>query len=265
MPGALFNLLAVVALWWSTTGVIFVLGRLPRTSFRWSLAGATLLLLAGLAACAWSASRTDVAGAWAAFGGALAAWSWLETTFVLGAITGPRRAPCEPGSGPWQRFRQALQAILHHELAALALVALVVAGTSGEPDRLAAWTLLLLWGMRLSAKLNLHIGVPNVGASMLPAQLQYLAGYFRTRRPGAFYPASMALCAAAAAWLARAALDAPAESGAATGLQLLASLALLGLLEHLMLVLPMPAETFWGWLRGRRAAQRPLATVVTKP
>lgn len=245
----------VLALWWSTTGLIFVLGRLPAWSFRWSMVGATALLLAGLVALRLSAAERSQASACIGFGAALAIWAWLETSFVLGIITGPRRIPSDPVSNGWQHFRQAVAAILHHELAALAVLVAAAALTGQAPNRSGLWTLLLLWALRLSAKLNLHLGVPNAGVSMLPAQLQYLAGYFRERRVSALFPVSVVLAALGCAWLARAAWRARGDEFSGSALTLLATLALLGLLEHLMLVMPLPAETFWSWMRrGERAA-----------
>jgi putative photosynthetic complex assembly protein 2 len=246
--------LLVIALWWSTTGAIFLLGRLPTRTFRASLAMATLLLGVALYAIAWSTDATDTPGACVAFGAAIIVWGWLETTFLLGAITGPRRAGSDPGAGRWRHFMHAFAAVLYHELAIIVVVALVAAISWHAANACAFWTLLLLWGLRLSAKLNLHFGVPNVGSAMLPEQLRYLSGYFRQGRVSALYPLSLIGCTVLCVVLVHAAWLAPDDTFQSSNLALLATLALLGLFEHVMLALPVPADAFWAWMRRRRPA-----------
>jgi len=245
--------LLVIALWWSTTGAIFLLGRLPARTFRASIAVTTLLLVAALVAIGWSTDEVGTTGSCVAFAAAITVWGWLETTFLLGAITGPRRVASVPGLGGWAHFRHAFAAVLWHELVTVAALLVVALMCWRAANAGALWTLLLLWGMRVSAKLNLHLGVPNVGATMLPAQLRYLAGYFRQGRVSALYPVSLLACAALGAALLRAAWRAAGTGAGSAGLTLLATLALLGLFEHLMLAMPLPADTFWSWMRKRRA------------
>lgn len=244
--------LLVIALWWSTTGAIFLLGRLPTRTFRASIAAATLLLGASLGAIAWSTDEAGTAGACVAFAAAIMAWAWLETTFLLGAITGPRRSASEPGAGRWRHFRHAFAAVLYHELAIILVVALVAVLSWHAANACAFWTLLLLWGLRLSAKLNLHFGVPNVGSAMLPEQLRYLSGYFRQGRVSALYPLSLIGCTVLCVVLVHEAWLAPEDTFQYASLTLLATLGLLGLFEHVMLALPVPADAFWAWMRRRR-------------
>ena len=49
-------------------------------------------------------------------------------------------------------------------------------------NQFGTWTFLSLWGMRLSAKLNVFLGVRNLGEKFLPAHISYLTSYMR-RRP----------------------------------------------------------------------------------
>jgi len=246
--------LLVIALWWSTTGAIFLLGRLPARTFRTSIGITSALLCVALCAIGWSTTAASTTGACVAFCAAIIVWAWLETTFLLGWITGPRRVGSEPGAGRWRHFTQAFATVLYHELATILAVALAAALSWRAANTTALWTLLLLWGMRLSAKLNLHLGVPNVGATMLPAQLRYLAGYFRQGRVSALYPLSLIGCTVLCVVLVHAAWLAPEDSFQFAGLTLLATLALLGLFEHVMLALPVPADTFWAWMRRRQSA-----------
>lgn len=244
----LLPVLFAMLLWWAGTGAILVLDGLRRQTFRWTLLGATLLLGIGLAGLSASPRSTGPAGAYAAFTCAILVWAWIEVTFLTGTLTGPRRGPCPPGARGWPRFRAAVAAILWHELAILAGMAVVVVLTAEGPNRIGTWTFLMLSGMRLSAKLNIFLGVRNLGEALLPDHLRYIESYFARRPMNALFPfsvmAGIALCAA----LVAVAASPAADPGTATGFTLLASLAAFGLLEHAFMILPVPPEAMWRWL-----------------
>ncbi len=251
MTGTLALILYVLAAWWSSTGAILFLGRLPPRSFRWSLGGATVVLAGAVWALSWSRSLTTGLGACVAFGAAILVWGWIETAFLLGAVTGPRRHACPADCHGTRHFWHAVQAILYHELATLAVLVALAAWDWHAPNDYALWTFLLLWGMRVSAKLNLHFGVPNVAAAMLPPHLRYMASFFRQRPMNRLFPLSATIAAGIAALLGCAAWSARFNPFAGTGLTLLAVLASLGFIEHLMLTLSLPADAFWSWMRRR--------------
>jgi putative photosynthetic complex assembly protein 2 len=239
-------------LWWGSTGLILVLDGLRRETFRWTLAGATLLLAAGLVGLSQSAASQTPAAAYVAFTSAILVWAWIEVTFLTGLITGPRVVPCPPGARGWARFRAAVAVILWHEAAILVAAALVLAITAGGLNQIGAWTFLMLAAMRLSAKLNIFLGVRNLGEAMLPEHLRYLESYFARRPMNALFPVSavagLVLCVVLIASAAG------AEAGSAVGFTLLASLAAFGLLEHAFMVLPFPPDRLWHWMMppGRR-------------
>jgi len=239
-----------VFLWWFTTGVILWLDGLPRGTFRWSMLGATAMLLAGLIGLATSAGDTGALGAYCAFTCAILAWAWIETGFLTGFLTGPSDAPCPPDAVGWRRFRLALGAILHHELAILGVAATILAVTWDAPNRLGLWTFLALWGMRQSAKLNLFLGVRNLGEAFLPEHLRHLASFFRRRPMNLLFPVSVSAVTAACVLVFAAA----GRATEPTGLTLLGVLLALGLLEHWFLVLPLPFERLWSWYLARRGA-----------
>jgi putative photosynthetic complex assembly protein 2 len=105
--------------------------------------------------------------------------------------------------------------------------------------------------MRVSAKVNLFLGVRNLSLEFLPAHLSYLGSYFRKRRFNGLMPWSLRAGGVCAAWLVDAA--AAAAPGQRTALLLLASLLALALLEHLMMVLPLQPAALWRWALRRRA------------
>ena len=82
----------VVLSWWASTVAILYLDGLPDSTRRRSmLVGTALLPLALL--LLWQAGRlTTPAGALLGYSGALAVWGWVELSFLLGFVTGPRRS-----------------------------------------------------------------------------------------------------------------------------------------------------------------------------
>ena len=233
--------------WWAATAIVMFLDGLPRRTFRWSLVGASALQTVAFYGLWKSRGDTSVAGAYLAFTCAVLTWGWQEIFFLTGAITGPRREACGEHCSGWSHFRHGVQAILHHELSLLAAALVLVVITWRAPNQVGLWTYLVLWGMRQSAKLNLFLGVRNVGVEFLPKHLAYLQSFFRRRAMNALFPVSIAAGTALVVMLGRMTLHPEADAFATSGYALLTSIALLGVLEHWLLMLPMPVETLWRW------------------
>jgi putative photosynthetic complex assembly protein 2 len=239
---ALFALLV----WWSTTGMILLLNRLDQRSFAISLAGGTGLLVAGLFGLRLTATDESVAGAYLAFVSAILVWAWLEMSFLMGFITGPQRESLPEDKQERGRFREAVRAILYHEIAILVVACLVAWLTIGAINPFGALTFLVLWVMRISAKLNLFLGVQNLGREYLPPHLAYLGSYFRQRKMNLLFPFSVT----AGTWLAfqffMRATDA-ISGGETVGYTIVATLTGLAVLEHWFMVLPLRSEVLWRW------------------
>lgn len=240
--------------WWFTTGAIMYLGGLPRRTYRWSLLAATGLVLAALIGLDRSADSATAAGAYCAFTCAIAVWGWVEISFLMGFVTGPRTTAAPAGCSEWQRFVFAIQAIAYHELAILLAAGVVVALCAGSPNQVGVWTFLILWVMRLSAKLNLFLGVRNLGEEFLPERLRYLRSFFVKRPMNLLFPVAVSVSTIAAAILWTEATATVASAAERTGLALAATLLSLAILEHWFMVLPLPSARLWGWgLRSRGA------------
>lgn len=235
-----------VLVWWFTTGIILFLDGLPSETFRWSMVGATVVLAASGYALRVSSLDVSVAGVYAAFTAAILAWGWLEMSFLMGFITGPRRHACPEHCSGWRHFRHASEAILYNEIAIGVGAAGVIFATWNGPNRVARWTFLILWAMRVSAKLNLFFGIPNLGDNFLPAHLQYLKGFFRKRAMNPLFPWSVTLATLMTVWLARRYLAAQ-DAVDGTAYALLTSLLALAVLEHWFMVIPVPSEKLWNW------------------
>ena len=173
--------LSVLLLWWFATGAIFYLDGLPRRTFPLSVAAGVLVLGVSLYGLAATSDDRTVAGAFLACACAIGVWAFNEILFLTGYVTGPNRRPARPGLAGWARFRSAAASVMHHELAILVSGLAVLALTTKGGNDVGLWTFLVLWAMRLSAKLNIFVGVPNPGVSFLPDHLRYLAGSFPHR------------------------------------------------------------------------------------
>lgn len=249
-----------VFIWWFSTGLVLLLDNLPRTTFRWSLLLSSLLGVAALWGIATTATQTSVAGAYCAFTCALLVWGWHELTFLTGVVTGPRRVALPAGAEGWPRLRAAVAAILWHELAIIGVGVVIIAITWGQPNQVATLTFVLLWVMRVSAKLNLFFGVRNLSEEFLPPHLAYMGSYFRRRPMNMLLPWSVMGGITWATVLVMAARAPQASDATVVGYTLVSALLGLAVLEHLLLVLPLPSTALWRW-----ALRQPVAEAALKP
>lgn len=247
--------LFVLILWWFSTGVIMYLDGLRQETFRWTMLGASTLALASLAGLHATAHSHTLQGAYLAFVFGVLVWAWIETAFLTGLVTGPSRAPCPPGATGWLRFRAALGAILWHEFAIIAGALLIAAVTWGGANQVGFWTFIAFWVMRQSAKLNVYLGVRNLAEAFLPDHLRYLESFFRRRRMNALLPLSVIAGSVATYLLLQQAMAAGATPHEVAGFTLLAALVGLGVVEHIFMVMPVPADALWRWgLASRKPA-----------
>jgi putative photosynthetic complex assembly protein 2 len=232
--------------WWFGTGLILYLDGLPQRTFRWSLAGGAILAAIALYGVWATAGATSPAAICAAFAFAIVIWGWHELSFLLGEVTGPRKTPCPEGARGWARFRYACEAVIHHELALFATVLAIALLTWEAANQTALATFLVLWVMRLSAKLNIFFGVPNHTEEFLPAQLGYITTYFKRARMNYFFPVSVT-AASVVLWLLIEHAAAPDTAPHMVQmLSLVSALLALAVLEHWLLVLPVSASAAWG-------------------
>lgn len=250
--GAALAAAFAVFTWWASTGLVLLLDGLPRTTFRWSRLVSSVIAVAALVGLAASLDSQSVAGAYCGFICALLIWGWHELSFLTGWVTGPRKTASPPGASDGARFVHAVQAILWHELGIIAVGVTIVVIGWGAPNPAGAWTFAVLWVMRTSAKLNLYLGVRNLSEEFLPPQLQYLASFFRRRPMNALFPVSVTAATAVAALMLHAAADAAPVRAA--GLWLAGSMLALAIVEHWLLVLPLPATALWRWAMRHEAA-----------
>lgn len=253
-------ILFAVLVWWLSTGlVLLVVGR-PRSSYPWSMLGASVLLVLGIYGLARSSGDASVVGAYVAFTSALLVWAWHETSFLTGLVTGPRTVPVEAtlanGRAP---LRSAIETLLYHELAILLTGVVIAAITYAEANQVGLWTFLVLWVMRLSAKLNVYLGVPNLTEEFLPEHLGYLKSYFCRKPMNLLFPVSVTTATIATVMLVQAATAADSGPFEVVSSMLLATFLALAVIEHWFLVVPFRSADLWSWGlgAGRRTSQEP--------
>ena len=255
-----------IFIWWFSTGLVLLLDRLLHGALRWGRWLSSLLALTAFVALAHTATASTVANAYCAFTCALLVWGWHELSFLSGWVTGPRKSALPPGLKGWPRFVESVRAILWHELAIIAVGLAVMAVTWGQPNQVGTQTFLVLWVMRTSAKLNLFLGVRNLSEEFLPPHLAYLQSFFRRRAMNALLPFSVLGASAVLAGWVMAAADPSTPAATVVGTTLVSTMLAMAIVEHLLLVLPLPSTALWRWaLRGdaQGAAPPPAVPAVT--
>ena len=263
----LIALATVTLAWWLSTGVVLLLNRQGHTARRVSLAGVSALAFVSLVLLPERSLDRSALGALLGFGQGLALWAWLEMTYLMGVVTGPRKAPCPEGAALGRRFWLGLQTSLYHELAVVAVVLSVLFLSAGGPNQVAAATCISLWLMRWSAKLNLFLGVRNYNSDWFPDHLQYLDSYTRRAPMNLLFPLSVTAGTTAAVLLLASALATTDPFLRAADL-LVSALLSLAVLEHWFLVYPFGESALWRWALPQQqdeAARTPRAEVHNLP
>jgi len=257
--------LFAVFIWWFSTGIVLLLNGMQRRAYKFSLFTSSALAVAALVALNHTANQTTAAAVYCAFTCALLVWGWHELSFLTGWITGPRTTalPAEFREGhEGRRFIESVRAILWHELGILAVGVLIIAMTWGAPNQVGTWTFIVLWSMRTSAKLNLFLGVRNLSEEFLPPHLVYLSSFFRRRAMNLLFPFVVSAASAVLAWMVMLALEPTADATTVLGLTLVGTMLALAIVEHWMLVLPVPTTALWRWAMAKR---QPAAGSVAPP
>ncbi|MBI1417136.1 MAG: DUF3623 family protein [Limimaricola sp.] len=244
-------ILYALFVWWFSTGTIMLVVRWADrgdgAAHRRAVLLALPMLALGVLATGVSLWMPTFLGAYLGFTGALAIWGWIEMAFLAGIVTGPLRDDCPPGLNGLARFQRGWSTVAHHELLlTVGLLGLVLASTGAE-NKVALMAYLILYFARIFAKLNLFFGVPRINTEFVPARLQHLKSYFR-RGPVTFaFPMAItALTTAFAALIARV-IEAQTDE-ATVAYALLIALAGLALVEHWLMVVPLPDAKLWRWM-----------------
>jgi len=254
---AWFAALAAFFIWWFSTGAILIVVRRAEHRGRLAHLRATVMALPLLGGGVWLFEVTrhveTVATAYLAFLSAIAIWGWVELAFLTGVITGPNTTRCHPHARGWERFMRAYGTIAYHETLLVVILFAMLVTSHGSANGVGVWTFIVLFFARISAKLNLFLGVPKINIEFLPTPLSHLPSHFKISRLNWLFPISIsALTFAVACFMERLfAVDAPHDK---VGFGLLTTITALALLEHWLMVLPLPDERLWRWMLPERKA-----------
>ena len=230
-----------------------MLDRLPQRTHIPNLLITALLALASVYALIMTRSVTTPLAVYEAFVAAILIWGCLELAFLLGVITGPRREACPEGVSSSKRFWLALQVLAYHEIAILSALILVAIICWDTPNQTGLWTFSVLSAMRLSAKLNIFLGVPHMNEDFLPARLDFLKSYFGRRPTNWFFPVSVTVSMLVGAYVFHSAFSVGVVDYQVTVYMLTGTLILLGTLEHWLLMLRIPDSELWRWAMRQNA------------
>jgi putative photosynthetic complex assembly protein 2 len=234
-------------LWWFSTGLILYLDGLPRSTYRLSFFAFTVLMLDAFIGLWFSRHNMTLSAAYIAFTCAILVWAWVEVAFLMGFITGTRKTACPMTARGWHKAWLAFQTIWHHEVALLLLGVAIYAVTAGAENTIGMCAYGTLYVMRLSAKLNVFLGVRNLNERFLPEHLRYLGSYFTHKWMNLLFPFAVSAASIATALVWRAAFAPGVSEFHAAAYSFLGTLLALAVLEHWLMVLPIPVEWMWRW------------------
>lgn len=250
----------VTLAWWISTGLVLLLNRQADSWRIRILVGITALALVSLYFLPERSQDRSAAGALIGFGQGLVIWAWLEMTYLMGFITGPRKTACPDECSTKRRFWLGLQTSIYHEISVVLTVGLVFLLSLEGPNQVALATCATLWLMRWSAKLNLFLGVRNYNSDWFPKEFAYLDSYTRRAPMNFLFPITVSVGTVIAVLLLTQAIgtiDAYVRSASL----LISALISLAVLEHWFLMYPFGESALWRWALATPEPSKPLASV----
>lgn len=239
--------LFAVFVWWSSTAILLYLDHLPRRTHIISFSALSVLTIAACYGLYISSFSETVWSAYMGFTCAIIVWGWHELSFLMGLITGPRKTTCPKGATGWNRFGYATAVVIYHELALALTAGIFIALTWNAPNPAGMGTFMTLWIMRLSAKLNVYLGVSNIAVDFVPAHLAYMLSYFGPSRLNPLMPISLFCGIAGVIFMSAETFSVSGTAFAAAAWAMVTTTLALAVVEHAFLVLPVPDAALWRW------------------
>lgn len=218
--------------------------------------GGTVMLGLAVWAVHLTAQQTDSTSAYLAFSAGLIAWGWQELSLYTGYVTGPRKIRCAEGCSGLKHFGHAITANLWHEIAIIVVAAIIWFIVNDQPNWTGFYTYVTLWGMHLSARLNVFLGVRNVSVEFVPPHMEVLKSFLTEKPMNMLFPVSVTIATIGVIYLVGRAADATSDY-AITSYSLLAAIMGLALVEHWMLVIPFSVQKLWSWSLPRPTLDLP--------
>lgn len=246
LPTLILPILYALFLWWFTTGLIISVYGRSRRFLRVCFGVATLALLVAFGGIVATRASTHILGVYLSVTCGIVIWGWQTSSYYLGFITGAAAPPQPIAVNKQNRFWLALRSSLMHELIVVATAVILAAVTWKQPNQWGLWMYLALWIMHSSAKLNVFFGVRNFYVELLPSHLHHLDALLDRRSSNSFFPISVLMAGSITLVFVYRAIIPDTPPPHTVGYLLISTMIFLGILEHFMMVLPLPA-TLWGW------------------
>ncbi len=259
-----FAVLMTVFAWWFSTGLILILVRLPRRFHTMLLAVFGFIAITATVGILNSAKTQGIGEIYCGFICALIVWGWHEASFLMGIVTGPLPTPCPADAKGWRRFYFATATLIYHEVALFCTLLLLAIATLKSPNQIALWTFLVLFLMRLSSKLNIFLGVPNLTDEFFPDHLAHLKSYLPKRAMNPLMPISILACFGALYWQWSSLKNIAENSPPALALVIVLTLTSLGLIEHIFMITPLPDAVLWRWATSHKSYPQAVSTEEQK-
>ncbi|MGJ3239668.1 MAG: putative photosynthetic complex assembly protein PuhE [Anaerolineae bacterium] len=247
----LLPVIYAIFLWWFTTGLVVAVYDRSRWLTRVCFLGMTVGMVVSLYGLVLTRNGTDVNAVIIALTCGVIIWGWQVAGYYLNFITGSNTIINEETPLSLRhRFWMALHSGLHHELMALAFALILAVITWDTPNQWGLWVYVALWLMHTSAKLNVFFGVRNFHIEFLPHHMHQVGRLLGKRQSNGFFPLSVIFATSVMLLLVYRGIVPPIDPTQTAGYLSIATLMALGILEHWLLVLPIPS-TLYGW--GMRA------------
>ena len=246
-------LAVAVVLWWLMTGLALMSVHQPRALKQPIFLLATIFATAAVWGVEANAASHTTAATVVGFAMGLLIWAWLELSYLMGYITGPVKRPATASMSVLERFYNALGTTIYHECLVVGIVGIVCVLGAGLPNPTIQNTLAVLWLMRWSTKLNLFFGVRHFNSDWLPDNMRYITSYLRAGKNSWFIVFSTTF-AAYCTYLLFSYGQIAVHPATALSLFLIAWLAVLAVLGHCFLMVPMGETILWRWaeVNGRK-------------
>ncbi len=237
--------LYTIFLWWFSTGIIFVVYRRSRKFVQWSFIGGTVALMVAFVGILLTRTINHPRDVYLAATCAVVIWAWQVASYYLGFVTGPHSKHHLINDERWERsilnrFRLAVHFSMYHELLSLATALLIALLTWSSTNQWALWMYLSLWLLHISARLNVFLGVRNFRIEFLPEQMHHMGSLLGKRRVNKLFPLSVIVASVAALLLFYQGIQLETNPAHTAGFLIVGTMVILGIIEHWMLVLPIP-------------------------
>lgn len=228
--------------WWFSTAAIIYFNFQP--AYRAVVFSIALgLMLLSLYVLYRHRQSETISSAFLTFTAGSLMWAFVEVSFYTGYIVGPQVRPIFTVGPSLIGFFKAIHRSLYHEALVLGLVGVMIVLLFNAKNRFGAYTFLMYWFMHQSAKLNIFLGVVNTGREFVPDTVADMTQYMTIAHMNWLFPFSITFCTLLVAQLFQRAKEA-SEPWRRVGFAIIATMALMALLEHWLLVLPLN-QSLW--------------------